>query len=156
MIKEQLKMLIQLAVSDSMIAEKEKRMIYMVGTANGVSREEVDERLKKIMSDIHESCVQYGKEGDNVNYVKGANIAEPTPSVKVQLNSPSQAGAETATLYAAASLLTASSTVSADIRRLDPNISRIVLLESGVYNGGSGSSLKSESPATQIRCRPSL
>ena len=46
MIKEQLKMLIQLAVSDSMIAEKEKRMIYMVGTANGVSREEVDKMIE--------------------------------------------------------------------------------------------------------------
>ncbi len=46
MIKEQLKMLIQLAVSDSMIAEKEKRMIYMVGTANGVPREEVDKMIE--------------------------------------------------------------------------------------------------------------
>jgi uncharacterized membrane protein YebE (DUF533 family) len=46
MIKEQLKMLIQLAVSDSMIAEKEKRMIYMVGTANGVSKEEVDKMIE--------------------------------------------------------------------------------------------------------------
>ena len=39
-------MLIQLAVSDSMIAEKEKRMIYMVGTANGVSKEEVDKMIE--------------------------------------------------------------------------------------------------------------
>jgi len=39
-------MLIQLAVSDTMIAEKEKRMIYMVGTANGVSKEEVDKMIE--------------------------------------------------------------------------------------------------------------
>ena len=39
------------------------------------TREEVDERLKKIMKDIHETCVQFGKESDgSVNYVKGANI----------------------------------------------------------------------------------
>lgn len=39
------------------------------------SREEVDERLLVIMKSIHTSCVEYGKEGDFVNYVKGANIA---------------------------------------------------------------------------------
>tara|TARA_B110000305_G_C19449427_1_gene646919 strand:- start:34 stop:1374 length:1341 start_codon:yes stop_codon:yes gene_type:complete len=39
------------------------------------TREEVDERLKGIMADIHDSCIAYGKEGDYVNYVKGANIA---------------------------------------------------------------------------------
>jgi len=27
------------------------------------------------MKAIHEQCVQYGKEGDTVNYVNGANIA---------------------------------------------------------------------------------
>ncbi|HEC87237.1 MAG TPA: NADP-specific glutamate dehydrogenase, partial [Thermoplasmatales archaeon] len=37
--------------------------------------EEVDERLKGIMHHIHESCVQYGKDGKNINYVKGANLA---------------------------------------------------------------------------------
>ncbi len=37
--------------------------------------EEVDERLHNIMIAIHEQCVKYGKEGDYVNYVKGANIA---------------------------------------------------------------------------------
>ncbi|SHE83898.1 NADP-specific glutamate dehydrogenase [Dysgonomonas macrotermitis] len=37
---------------------------------------EVDNRLKVIMSDIHENCVKYGKGADGVvNYVKGANIA---------------------------------------------------------------------------------
>lgn len=40
------------------------------------TREEVDERLKRIMSDIHESCVKYGKSADgHIDYVKGANIA---------------------------------------------------------------------------------
>jgi glutamate dehydrogenase (NADP+) len=39
------------------------------------SREEVDQRLQTIMNDIHKSCVQFGAEGDHVNYVKGANIA---------------------------------------------------------------------------------
>jgi len=38
--------------------------------------EEVDQRLFKIMSDIHESCVKYGTNEDGyVDYVKGANIA---------------------------------------------------------------------------------
>ncbi len=40
------------------------------------SREEVDEKLKAIMEDIHDSCIEYGKEKDGYcNYVKGANIA---------------------------------------------------------------------------------
>lgn len=38
-------------------------------------REEVDERLKKIMKCIHDICVKYGKEKDgSINYKKGANI----------------------------------------------------------------------------------
>lgn len=38
--------------------------------------EEVDERLHRIMSDIHAACVKYGTEPDGyVNYVKGANLA---------------------------------------------------------------------------------
>ncbi|MCX6823435.1 MAG: NADP-specific glutamate dehydrogenase [candidate division SR1 bacterium] len=37
--------------------------------------EEVDERLQNIMKNIHAQCVAYGKEGDYVNYIKGANIA---------------------------------------------------------------------------------
>ena len=39
------------------------------------SREEVDEKLHQIMKNIHKNCVKYGKEGDYVHYVKGANIA---------------------------------------------------------------------------------
>ena len=37
-------------------------------------REEVDARLKGIMKDIHETCVEYGKNGNKVDYVKGANV----------------------------------------------------------------------------------
>jgi glutamate dehydrogenase (NADP+) len=38
--------------------------------------EEVDQKLFKIMSDIHESCIKYGTNEDGyVDYVKGANIA---------------------------------------------------------------------------------
>ena len=40
------------------------------------TREEVDARLKHIMSRIHEACVKDGLEDDGyLNYVKGANIA---------------------------------------------------------------------------------
>ena len=38
--------------------------------------EEVDNRLKLIMKDIHENCVKYGTQTDGyINYVKGANVA---------------------------------------------------------------------------------
>ncbi|MBT6763960.1 MAG: NADP-specific glutamate dehydrogenase, partial [Prolixibacteraceae bacterium] len=37
-------------------------------------REEVDARLKEIMKNIHETCVNYGGSGNKTNYVKGANI----------------------------------------------------------------------------------
>jgi glutamate dehydrogenase (NADP+) len=40
------------------------------------SAEEVDEKLHRIMKDIHENCIKYGKGADGyVNYVKGANVA---------------------------------------------------------------------------------
>ena len=40
------------------------------------TREEVDLKLKEIMTNIHNSCIEYGKEKDGyINYVKGANIA---------------------------------------------------------------------------------
>ena len=40
------------------------------------TREEVDEKLQRIMTDIHEACVKYGTQPDGfVDYVKGANIA---------------------------------------------------------------------------------
>ena len=38
--------------------------------------EEVDKRLKGIMADIHQQCVEHGTQPDGyVNYVKGANTA---------------------------------------------------------------------------------
>jgi glutamate dehydrogenase (NADP+) len=40
------------------------------------TREEVDEKLHRIMDDIHQSCVAYGAQKDGyIDYVKGANIA---------------------------------------------------------------------------------
>ncbi|MGB0423042.1 MAG: NADP-specific glutamate dehydrogenase [Flavobacteriales bacterium] len=39
------------------------------------TREEVDSKLHGIMKSIHESCAKYGKNGDSIDYVKGANIA---------------------------------------------------------------------------------
>ena len=36
--------------------------------------EEVDQKLSQIMKDIHDTCVKFGKEGDKIDYVKGANI----------------------------------------------------------------------------------
>ena len=39
------------------------------------SREELDSRLKQIMTDIHAKCVEYGSSCGKVNYLKGANIA---------------------------------------------------------------------------------
>ncbi len=39
------------------------------------TREEVDERLRGIMTAIHDQCVEYGTAGNFVNYVNGANIA---------------------------------------------------------------------------------
>ncbi len=50
-------------------------------TQNGLrlswTREEVDNKLKQIMRDIHDQCVKYGASPDHssVNYVKGANLA---------------------------------------------------------------------------------
>ena len=37
-------------------------------------KEEVDKYLHRIMKDIHETCVKYGKKGSKVNYVVGANV----------------------------------------------------------------------------------
>lgn len=39
------------------------------------SREEVDNKLKQIVQSIHEKCVQYGENGEWVDYLKGANTA---------------------------------------------------------------------------------
>ena len=37
--------------------------------------EEVDAKLKQIMTSIHEACVKHGMEGKKLNYIKGANVA---------------------------------------------------------------------------------
>jgi len=34
----------------------------------------LDDRLRNIMLEIHEQCVEYGAEGGHVNYLKGANV----------------------------------------------------------------------------------
>lgn len=40
------------------------------------TRTEVDDKLKFIMKDIHDACVQYGKNDDgSIDYIRGANIA---------------------------------------------------------------------------------
>ncbi|MFC1658565.1 NADP-specific glutamate dehydrogenase [Candidatus Omnitrophota bacterium] len=38
------------------------------------SREEVDKKLHDIMMAIHGQCVKYGKQGNYIDYVKGANL----------------------------------------------------------------------------------
>lgn len=38
------------------------------------SAEEVDEKLGRIMKDIHDTCVRFGKINGRINYIKGANI----------------------------------------------------------------------------------
>jgi len=38
-------------------------------------REEGDSRLQGIMRSIHENCVRYGRDGDFIDYVRGANVA---------------------------------------------------------------------------------
>jgi glutamate dehydrogenase (NADP+) len=38
-------------------------------------REEVDQKLQQIMKDIHDTCINYGRESDGyINYVRGSNI----------------------------------------------------------------------------------
>ena len=39
------------------------------------TEEELQKLLKDTMAGIHDRCVEYGSEGDHVNYLKGANIA---------------------------------------------------------------------------------
>ena len=37
--------------------------------------EELQKLLKNIMQSIHDNCVEYGAEGEHINYLKGANVA---------------------------------------------------------------------------------
>jgi uncharacterized tellurite resistance protein B-like protein len=46
MIKDQLNVLINLAASDSKVADKEAKVIQMIGKANGLSKDEVDGMMK--------------------------------------------------------------------------------------------------------------
>jgi glutamate dehydrogenase (NADP+) len=39
------------------------------------TRDEVDAHLKKIMADIHAKAAEYGRRGDHIDYIAGANIA---------------------------------------------------------------------------------
>lgn len=41
----------------------------------GWSKEKVDQKLKSIMKNIHDKCLEYGENGDHIDYFKGANIA---------------------------------------------------------------------------------
>ena len=41
----------------------------------GWTAAEVDAKLLQIMSSIHTACLEYGREGEYINYMKGANIA---------------------------------------------------------------------------------
>ena len=55
------------AVSGLEMSQNSQRMQW--------SRAEVDDRLRRIMSDIHDQCVEFGSGPDGVNYMKGANVA---------------------------------------------------------------------------------
>jgi len=56
------------AISGLEMAQNAMRMSW--------TRDEVDERLRRIMSQIHERCVAHGFAGDGrVDYVRGANVA---------------------------------------------------------------------------------
>jgi len=47
MIEEQLKIMIQLAITDGLIAEKEVRLIKKIGVANGIGEEEIQKMVEK-------------------------------------------------------------------------------------------------------------
>ena len=50
--------------------EMTQNSIRMAWTA-----QELEQKLKDIMADIHTNCARHGQDGDFVNYVDGANIA---------------------------------------------------------------------------------
>jgi len=54
------------AVSGLEMSQNSMRLLW--------SEEEVDERLHRIMKEIHTTCVRYGEQGHKINYIKGANI----------------------------------------------------------------------------------
>jgi len=79
---------------DSIMFFKKNKLLYAPGKASNAggvavsglemaqnslryswSRDEVDNKLKEIMFDIHNSCFEYGNEDGFIDYEKGANIA---------------------------------------------------------------------------------
>lgn len=46
MVKEQLNILINLAASDTKVEEKEAKILFMIGKANGLTREEIEAMMK--------------------------------------------------------------------------------------------------------------
>ncbi len=50
MIKEQINVLINLAASDSKVADKEAKTIYMIAKANGMAKEEVAQQSSWALS----------------------------------------------------------------------------------------------------------
>ena len=79
---------------DSIMFFKKNKLLYAPGKASNAggvavsglemaqnslryswSRDEVDNKLKEIMFDIHNSCFEYGNENGFIDYEKGANIA---------------------------------------------------------------------------------
>ena len=58
------------------IVDDKGKTLQFIDNGIGMTEEEVDERLRRIMADIHAACLKYGTEEDGyINYVKGANIA---------------------------------------------------------------------------------
>ena len=79
---------------DSIMFFKKNKLLYAPGKASNAggvavsglemaqnslrfswSRDEVDNKLKEIMFDIHNSCIEHGNENGFIDYEKGANIA---------------------------------------------------------------------------------
>ncbi len=63
------------AVNAGGVATSGLEICQNAGHINWTAKE-VDEKLKKIMADIYDQCIEYGKDANgNINYVKGANVA---------------------------------------------------------------------------------
>ena len=54
-------------VSGLEMAQNSQRLLW--------TRDEVDQRLQRIMAGVHERCVEHGGDGPSVDYVRGANVA---------------------------------------------------------------------------------
>lgn len=67
--KTELNILIHLAASDSQIAEREAKLIHMVGAANGLSREEVDALIKKPQPITHLSAMTNDEKFEHLYYL---------------------------------------------------------------------------------------